>query len=290
MALLPAAVTPFDEKGRVDGLALARLLAWFEAGGCSGAVVAGTNGEGPSLSAPEKRDLVQAAVAAKGKLEIVLGIATPSLDEAIWLCKQAASAGADGVLVMPPGYFREADEAGIEAWFRAVLDASPTPVLLYNFPKRTGITLSAGLMERLSGHERLVGVKDSSGDASNLDAYRSALRPEHRLFVGDERLLVAALEAGWTGSISGAANVLPDWLSEIDRLFHAGEREQAGLKHQLLLPAIEALRAAPQPATNKRLLEMKGVLPGAGVRLPLREASKEDVENVATQIRKTTGS
>src|SRR5688572_23691682 len=90
----PAAVTPFDEKGRVDMAGMARLLAWFEANGCVGAVLAGTNGEGPSLSATEKRDLIQHAVPLRGKLDLVLGIATPSLDEAIWLTRRAEEAGA----------------------------------------------------------------------------------------------------------------------------------------------------------------------------------------------------
>src|SRR5436305_4424299 len=108
--IYPAAVTPFDEKGRVDILCVARLLAWFEAAGCKGAVLAGTNGEGPSLSATEKRDLIREAIPLRGKLDIILGIATSSLEEAVWSCNQAQNAGAVAALVMPPSYFREATE------------------------------------------------------------------------------------------------------------------------------------------------------------------------------------
>src|SRR4051812_46324331 len=108
----PAAVTPFREDGEVDQPGMARLLAWFESQGCAGAVLAGTNGEGPSLSAVEKRDLLRAMLPMRGKLELILGVATPSLSEAIWSCRQVAKAGATAALVMAPGYFREASEDG----------------------------------------------------------------------------------------------------------------------------------------------------------------------------------
>ena len=112
----PASVTPFDARGAIDLPALARLFAWFKAGKCQGVVLAGTNGEGPSLSAVEKRDMLKAAVAFADGLEVVLGVATPSLDEAIWLCKQAGAAQAEGVLLMPPGYFRDVSDDGVARW------------------------------------------------------------------------------------------------------------------------------------------------------------------------------
>src|SRR5437588_2512986 len=119
--IYPAAVTPFDEKGRIDMLSVARLLAWFEANGCKGAILAGTNGEGPSLSPVEKRDLLRDAMPLRGKLELILGIATSSSDEAIWLCKQAGSLGAKAILLMPPFYFREATSCGMQKWFELVI-------------------------------------------------------------------------------------------------------------------------------------------------------------------------
>lgn len=276
--VLPAAVTPFDGKGRVDVAALARLLAWFESAGCQGVVLAGTNGEGPSLSAVEKRDLLQAAQPLSGQLQLVLGIATPSLEEAVWLCKQAERYGAQAALVMPPYYFRDAPEEGVAQWFEAVLERSPVPVLAYNFPQRTGIVLTAELMARLARHERFAGAKDSSGDAANLSAYRGAVDSGHQLFVGNETLLIDALEAGWTGTISGASNVLPEWLSTVVAEWGAGARESAETKFQLLLPVLESVRQGPQPALNKALLVRLGVLPSASIRLPLMPAPEERVD------------
>lgn len=275
----PAAVTPMDANGAVDEPSVARLLAYFEAAGCKGVVLAGTNGEGPSLSAYEKRDLLRLANTCKGSLELVLGIATPSLDEARWSCEQAAKNGAVATLVMPPSYFRTATEGGIMEWFVALADASPVPVLAYNFPKMTGFTMSAAFVAELAQHPNIAGFKDSSGEAENLAAYSAAVfyRPPEppaprtkRLFVGDETLLLDALTKGWTGTISGAANCVPQWLSQI-----VADRDET--KFQIALPVIKAIRSQPQPATNKAVLYALGVISTPHPRLPLKAADPAPV-------------
>lgn len=269
----PAAVTPFDEKGQIDYPGVLRLLAWYRAGGCAGVVLAGTTGEGPSLSAVEKRDLVKFAATHADDLKIVLGIATPSLHEATWLAKQAGQAGAHALLVMPPAYFRDATVEGLLGWFRALLDASPLPVLAYNFPKMTGIPLSARFLAQLADHPKLMGVKDSSGEVANLDSFPKAL-PGKELFVGDETLLGRALQNGWTGTISGAANVLPKWLSQIVREWPA-DQESAETKLELLKPVIMATKQVTQPAAHKTMLERLGVMSNRSMRLPLVEFTDE---------------
>jgi dihydrodipicolinate synthase/N-acetylneuraminate lyase len=249
--------------------AVARLLAWFRAAGLTGAVFAGTNGEGPSLSPTEKRDLIRDSIPLAEGLEVILGIATSSLDEAVWSCKQAHTAGARAALVMPPSYFREASEEGIAQWFEALFDRSPLGIIVYNFPRRTGVTFSAEFMGRLARHKRMIGLKDSSGDAANLPAYAAALEGSGRsLFVGDETLLVEALKAGWSGTISGSSNVLPGWIRQIVEEW-PGEPESAETKFELILPAIRALRTTPQPAGNKAILHRLGVIPNPAPRLPL---------------------
>ncbi|HWA82602.1 MAG TPA: dihydrodipicolinate synthase family protein [Fimbriimonadaceae bacterium] len=265
----PAAVTTFREDGEIDLPGMARLLAWFESHGCAGVVLAGTNGEGPSLAAVEKRDLLRAMMPAKGSLDLILGVATPALTEAVWSCRQAAKAGATAALVMAPSYFREAGEEGIFAWFQSLMDEAGVPILVYNFPQRTGISLSPDLMARLGEHERMAGAKDSSGSVENIEGYAAAL-PGKALFIGNETLLPLALQAGWTGTISGAANALPGWLSQIVALW-TEDREQAEIKFRLILPALGALRKSPQPATNKAVLAGIGVLDSARMRLPLAE-------------------
>lgn len=284
----PASVTAFDSQGRPDPLAQARLLAWFESAGCRGVVLAGTNGEGPSLSAPEKRDLLRQADPVRGDLELILGIATSSLDEARWLCRQAAAQGAGGVLLMPPYYFREAAQDAVADWLEAVVASSPVPVIVYNFPQRTGVALEPETLRRLARLDAFVGVKDSSGSKDNLAAYRQAIEPRHLAFVGDETILADALEAGWSGTISGAANVLAEWLVRIVSEW-TYRRESAETKFELVLPCLKAIRSQPQPATSKALLVAAGVLPSSDVRLPLRTAGAEPVATTARQITERLG-
>lgn len=288
--IYPASVTPFLESGEVDFASVARLMAYFEAAGCSGVVVGGTNGEGPSLSAVERRDLCREAVHLAGRLLVIQGIATASLPEAIWLCEQAGKAGASAALVMPPAYFRTVSDAAILAWFHALLNAAPIPIICYNFPKMTGITLSQAMIEQLAQHDRFGGVKDSSGDVANLTAYRSATHQQHALLVGNETLLLQALEAGWTGSISGAANVVPQWLSRIVLEWDdAAQRESARAKFALILPILEAVRSQGQPAMNKCVLHEWGLIARATPRLPLTEPPEQDAREILSQIEATLG-
>jgi 4-hydroxy-tetrahydrodipicolinate synthase len=289
LGVYPAAVTPFDSKNRVDFEGLSKLLSWFESEGCTGVVLAGTNGEGPSLSAPEKRDIAINTQKIKGNLDLILGVATPSLDEAIWLCKQAAAAQCVAVLLMAPYYFRDATTDGIIAWFTEVLDRSPVDIIIYNFPQRTGVTITPEMLGVLAKHPRCVGVKDSSGSVENLVDFRESIPEGKCLFVGNEGLLIDALKKGWSGTISGVANVLPDWMSQIVKEYHSGEIESAEEKHRIVLPIVEAMRKCPQPAMNKAILAEWGVLPQSLLRLPLVQVDEKEVKEIARLIRGVTG-
>lgn len=284
MTVYPAAVTPFDARGNVDPAGVAKLIAWFRAAECDGVVVAGTNGEGPSLSAVEKRDLTRLAVDLSEGLRVVLGIASDSLAEAVWLSKQAGRSGAEAVLVMPPRFFPEAGQDGLARWYEALCSDGDSPVIVYNFPRRTGVRFELETIARLAANERVVGFKDSSGEVDNLAAYRSVSNGR-RLLVGDETLLLKALENGWTGTISGAANVIPNWLVQTVRDY-SQQAESATAKFDLVLVAIRALRSTPQPAGNKEILRRLGVLPSASVRLPLIAPESKDLDQVAEVVRR----
>jgi dihydrodipicolinate synthase/N-acetylneuraminate lyase len=231
----------------------------------------GTNGEGPSLGAVQKRDLVRQAVPLAGRLRVIAGLATSSLEEAIWLAQQAGKAGAVAVLALPPAYFREAPPAGIAAWFSALLHASPVPVIVYHLPQRTGVPLTEAILTPLLGHPNFLGLKDSSGERANLALYR-ALLPGGSLFVGDETLLLEALAEGWGGTISGAANSVPAPLVKL-------VRSRSSVKFELLLPVLQGLRRLPQPMAHKAVLHRLGVLTSPRCALPLGDLDAERAEN-----------
>ncbi|MBS1704812.1 MAG: dihydrodipicolinate synthase family protein [Armatimonadetes bacterium] len=289
LGVMPAMVTPFTESGEIDYPSVARLLAFFQAARCAGVVVAGTNGEGPSLAAVEKRDLIREAVALSNGLPILLGIATNALTEARWLAYQAAKFGAAGLLVMPPTYFK-VEESAMAAWLESLLDESPIPVLIYNFPKYNGFRISAEIFQRLAQHPQFAGLKDSSGERENLETYRSALGKDHRLFVGDETLLLEALEHGWSGSISGAANVVPQWLAQIVSEWGGPEsRASAECKFQLLSEVLSTIRSVPQPQVHKGVLKHWGVIGDAAVRLPLLAANADEELSVISILETQLG-
>jgi dihydrodipicolinate synthase/N-acetylneuraminate lyase len=255
-----AAVTPFDEKGEVDYPGFARLLAWFEHAGLDGVVVAGTNGEGPSLSGPEKRDLCLFAVRHAGNLKVIAGLATCSLPEAVWLSEQARKAGAVATLAMPPFYFRSAMEEGVLAWFRGLFEASELPCILYNFPKMTGFTFTAGHIVELSQYGHFAGIKDSSGDPALLAKYLGAC-PGKSVFVGNETLISQCLAGGGAGTISGLANSMPRHIARL-------VRERTDVLQTQVDSAVANIKCHPQPAVHKFVLDTKG-MPGGLPRPPL---------------------
>jgi 4-hydroxy-tetrahydrodipicolinate synthase len=268
-----AIITPFDDRCRVDEAAMVRLLAWHEANGMDGVVVAGTNGEGPSLSGAEKRDLYQLACSQQGRLRIIAGLGTCALSEATWLARRAAEAGAEMLLVQAPFYFKSATERGIEAFFDAVLSETEVPTLLYNHPM-TGFTLPPEMLARLAEkHVSFAGVKDSSGDFALFERYREAL-PNKIVLVGDERLLLRSLRAGGDGTISGLANSVP-------HLIARQLRERSEALQMLIDEAVDQLKRFPQPAVHKCVLNLIG-LPGGALRPPLEPLAETQVDEVRT--------
>ncbi len=264
-----ASVTPFTAEGVIDAPYFVRLLAHFEAQGAQGVVVAGSTGEGPSLSAPEKAQLYELAVQAKGNLQITAGVMVCSLNEALYLTRQAHKAGCDALMVAPPFYY-PASLDGLLKFYRAVLDASRLPVILYNIPQRTRHKITPPLIDALLEHPNLHGIKDSSGSVRSMNRFLK-YAPRLRVWVGEEKLLSKCLQGGGAGSISGLANV---YLARMARLCEAFQRGEAcdGLQ-SLINAAADAIDDFPAPANFKHALTLAG-FPEIHVRPPLIDLSE----------------
>ena len=208
--------TPLGEDGCFEAAALSRHLVWIAEGGLDGALVLGTNGEFPSFSLDERRRVAEAAAAAESTARLLLGVGSCSVVEAVELARLAGTLGYQAVLCPPPFYFRAAPVSGLADFFRAVLDGSPLPVLLYHIPQVTGVPISNELLDAIGGHGRLAGVKDSSGDPQEM-ARLIGRFPDGSYLVGSDRLVGARLEAGGTGSISAAASVVPGLVAAVNR-------------------------------------------------------------------------
>jgi 4-hydroxy-2-oxoglutarate aldolase len=260
---------------------ISRLLAE----GVDGIVVSGSTGEAPLLDPDEHERLVGVAhESLSDGAWLIAGTGAESTRQTVALCHTAAAAGADAVLVRPPGYFANAvTPASLVTHFRAVADASPIPVLIYNIPKYTHLPLAAALLQQLAGHERIIGVKDSSGDLKNLAAYREAV-PSWTVLVGSASLLYAGLELGCQGGVVGVACYAPRLCASLVAAYRRGDRAAAGGIQERLTPLDKEIVGKLGPAGVKAAMDAVGLY-GGPIRAPLASLSAQDRERVAALVR-----
>jgi 4-hydroxy-tetrahydrodipicolinate synthase len=216
--------TPLDGNLQFDPVAQKAHLSWLASEGLDGVLVLGTNGEFPSFSLAERIAVAETAAAAAAGMHLILGVGSCALPEVQTMLDVAARCGYEAVLCPPPFYFRGAPAGGLAAFFREVLDTSSVPVLLYHIPQVTGMPISEEILDLLEGHERLVGVKDSSGNPDELARLCGRFH-DRAYIVGSDRLVTACLAAGGRGSITAASNVVP----RLVRAVHRGEAAQCEL-------------------------------------------------------------
>lgn len=272
--------TPFDPStGELAPLAATRNAQRLLENGLDGLVVTGTTGEAALLEPEEQRRLIAAhrTVVPRDRW-LVAGTGAESTRAAIALTRAAAAEGADAVLVRPPSYYNAAHSAAsLGAYYRAIADASPVPVLVYNIPKHTRLPVPPELLAHLATHGNVVGAKDSSGDLTNLEAYRAAV-PDWAMFVGSASLLFPALEAGCVGGIVGVACFAPAVSAELLAAFRAGNLSRVG-QLQTRLGALDKEIVARGPAAIKAAMDAVGLY-GGPVREPLAPLAGPDRERI----------
>jgi 4-hydroxy-tetrahydrodipicolinate synthase len=231
----PALLTPFDERGAVDAAALARHAEWLLENGATGLVGTGTMGEAQSLSAAERRLVIETLVeAAAGRVTVTAGVSSETPAGSIGYAADAAAAGAGALMLLPPlGYQGDARE--VEAFYGAVADATSLPIMAYNNPKSSGTDMGPELIARLAELEGVVAVKECSGDARRIAEILNATEGFDVLVGGDDWALEGFC-AGATGWISGVANVAPRECAELYRLCSEGRLDEARELHARLLP------------------------------------------------------
>lgn len=278
--------TPFDAaSGDIAPEQLRRNVGRLLAQGVAGIVVGGSTGEAPLLDPDEVRRLVAAArEERRDGTWLIAGTGGESTRQTIALSRAAAAEGADAVLVRPPGYFAAAHSpATLVAHFRAVADASPVPVLVYNIPKYTHLPLAAALLQQLAGHERIAGVKDSSGDLKNLAAYREAV-PAWIVLAGSASLLYAGLELGCQGGIVGVACFAPRMCVTLVEEFQRGDRAAAGAMQERIVPLDKEIVSKLGPAGVKAAMDAVGMY-GGPVRAPLAPVTAAERERITALVR-----
>jgi 4-hydroxy-tetrahydrodipicolinate synthase len=269
--LWPALLTPLDGAGAVDHAALHALVTDLVPRGVDGLVPLGSTGEFTEFSGAERRRILDTVVAAAaGRVPVLAGVSGLSTRETCTLAADAADAGVDAVLVLPPLYWKVPDDR-IVGHVTAVADAAQVPVVVYDFPALTGQPLSPALLGALAADEpRVIGAKLTVRDVMAITAALAATRPHRPDFAvvtGFEDLIPAAMWAGADGAISGMANIVPDLLIALVASLREGRPEAGELHRQVMesfdvyglsVPAIPGLKAAAAAT---------GRLPGATWRL-----------------------
>jgi 4-hydroxy-tetrahydrodipicolinate synthase len=272
-------VSPMRPDGSLDLEATQRLAEHLVDSGHDGIVVSGTTGESATTTDTEKSEIIRAvSEAVAGRARVVAGVGTNDTAHSVELAKAAASAGADGLLVVSP-YYNKPPQEGIRAHCTTVADATELPVMLYDIPGRTGIAFTTESLLRLAEHPRIAAVKDAKGDlwASTQVMAHSALL----WFSGDDVLNLAHLAQGATGVVSVVGHVAGRQYAEMVRCVDDGDLGRAQELHRQLVPAVNAVMTITQGAIMaKAALVETGVLPSAAVRLPLVEATAEQVSAV----------
>ena len=284
--VFPPITTPFDRTtGDFAPVQFRQNIERLLAAGVSGIVVSGSTGEAALLDADEQRRVVTVAreVMTNGAW-LIAGTGGESTRETIALTRAAAAEGADAVLVRPPSYYSAGTSpTSLLAHFRAVADASPVPVLVYNIPKYTHMALPPSLLQQLASHERIIGVKDSSGDPKSVAAYREAV-PNWTVVVGGASLLLMALELGCQGGIIGVSCYAPGLCVQLVREFAHGNRAAASALQERITPLDKEIVGKLGPAGVKAAMDAAGLY-GGPVRAPLAPLSDSDRERVQALVR-----
>jgi 4-hydroxy-tetrahydrodipicolinate synthase len=262
-SVLVAMVTPFDDDLELDLEAAVTLARWLVDQGADGLVLAGTTGEAPTLSDDESVDLWSAV---RGAVTVPLLAGTGSNDtrHTIQLSRRAADAGVDGLLVVSP-YYNRPSQAGLEAHFRAVADATDLPFLIYDIPIRTGRKVDSEVLVRLAREvPTMVGIKDAAGDPAASARVIAEAPDGFDLYSGDDAFTLPLLAIGGTGVIGVATHWSAPEHAEMISAHAKGDVETARLVNARLLDSydFETWGGAPQAWTTKALLRTLGLRVG----------------------------
>jgi 4-hydroxy-tetrahydrodipicolinate synthase len=223
--VIPPLVTPMLARDQLDYAGLERLIEHVLAGGVHGLFVLGTTGEAPSLSYALRREMISETIrVVASRVPVLVGITDTAFIETVRLAKHAANCGADALVLSTPYYF-PAGQTELRFYVDELMAQLPLPVMLYNIPSLTKVSFEIESLEYLCRYDRIVGVKDSSGD---LDYFSRVLeikrrRPDWSVMIGPEALLAEALRRGGDGGVAGGANLCPHWFVELFRAVRAGE-------------------------------------------------------------------
>ena len=273
---IPALITPFT-TGSVDEGAFRRLVDWQITEGSAALVPCGTTGEAPTLSNDEQHRLFAVTVeAAAGRVPVIAGCGSNDTQTALWHMQEAKALGADAALMVAP-YYNRPSQAGLLAHFSYLAEKVDLPIVLYNVPGRTVTDIKPETVAELARRfpDRIIGIKDASGDMTRLTAHRLALGPGFVQLCGNDDMALQYNAGGGEGCISVTANVAPRLCAEFQAASLAGDTARAHALNERLFPLHQALFTDASPGPVKYALTRVCDWLNEEVRLPLVACSAE---------------
>ncbi|MCD6486914.1 MAG: 4-hydroxy-tetrahydrodipicolinate synthase [Syntrophobacterales bacterium] len=262
-----AIVTPFKD-GKVDEEALRTLIEFQIEGGTDGIVPCGTTGESATLSHEEHDRVIEITVdAVKKRVPVIAGTGSNSTSEAIRLTRHAYEAGVDGALLVTP-YYNKPTQEGLFQHYKAVAEAVPVPIVLYNVPGRTGINLLPETDARLSKISNIAGIKEASGDLKQISKIVELCVDDFFVLSGDDFTVLPILAVGGKGVISVVSNIIPEDMAAMIDAFDEGSLDKAREFHYRMRPVMDACFLETNPVPVKAALAMMGKIEYE-TRLPL---------------------
>jgi 4-hydroxy-tetrahydrodipicolinate synthase len=282
-----ALVTPFTSAGAVDEAAVRRLARRQIDAGVHFLVPCGTTGEAPTLTAAERRRVVEVvADEAKGRVPVLAGAGGYDTREVIEAAREMQAAGAEGLLSVTP-YYNKPTPDGLVRHYQAIAEATPLPIVVYNVPGRTGCNVDPATLARLASIPHVAGVKEASGNMAQIAEALVAVPPEFLVLCGDDALTLPSMAIGAKGVVSVASNELPAEMAQLVEAAEASDFTFAREIHARLLPLMLANFAESNPIPVKAAMAQMGLLE-EHYRLPMvgpRPETREKLARVLARLR-----
>ena len=268
-----ALITPLTESG-IDFEAFGRVIDWQIDEGIDALVIAGTTGEGSTLTDEEHREAIRYAVErTAGRVPVIAGTGSNDTAYALDLSRYACEAGADALLVVTP-YYNKATQKGLIQMYTAIADASTKPLILYNVPSRTGVNIEPATYAALADHPNIAAIKEANSNISKIVETAALVGDRLDIYSGNDDQVVPILAMGGAGVISVLSNIMPARTAEMCRRWFQGDTAGAAALQCELLPLINALFSQVNPIPVKAAMAAMGFCENY-VRMPLTPMEEE---------------
>jgi len=268
-----ALVTPFKD-GRIDYISLKKLIDWQIDQGIAAIVSCGTTGEASTLSNEEHIEVVKFTVnQTAGRIPVIAGAGSNNTAHALYMAEELTNVGADGLLIVTP-YYNKCSEKGLIEHYTYIADRSELPIILYSVPSRTGVNISPKAVSELATHENIVGIKEASGNISQVVEIARYTSDNFALYSGNDDMVVPLMSVGGIGVISTVSNIIPKDMQKMTTAFLNGDFERAKGMQLRMKPLIDAIFSDVNPIPIKAALNMMEKI-FKEYRLPLCEPSNK---------------